>query len=142
MRKEAREARFDSLCREHRLAATHQRRIIFQAVTSAPGHYSPEEVYEAVRKQIPSISLATVYKNLKTFVDAGLLREVSPHHGTLRVDPNLEAHHHLVCLRCKSITDIDINSLDPIRIRRAPPGFRVEHFSVDVLGVCSNCAKG
>ncbi len=140
MRKDVREARFDSLCRENHLAATHQRRIIFQAVTATPGHYSPEEVYEAVRKQIPSISLATVYKNLKTFVDAGLLREVSPHHGTLRVDANLEAHHHLVCLRCKSITDIELSSLDPIRLRRAPPGFKVEQFSVDVLGLCSNCA--
>ncbi len=132
---------FDGLCRERSLAATHQRRIIFQAVTARPGHYSPEEIYEVVREQIPSISVATIYKNLKTFVEAGILREVSPHHGSLRVDPTLTPHHHLVCRKCKSITDIDANFLDPVRLRRAPRGFKIEQFSVDILGICSQCAK-
>lgn len=132
---------FDRLCRDKDLAATHQRRIIYQAVTAAPGHYSPEEVYGAVREQIPSISLATVYKNLKTFVEAGMVREVSPHHGPLRVDPNLTPHHHLVCRVCKSITDIDAKFLDPVRVRRAPPGFKIEQFSVDIVGVCSACSR-
>ena len=45
---------------------------------SRPGHYSPEEIYERVKPDLPSISLATVYKNLKTFVQAGMLRDVSP----------------------------------------------------------------
>jgi Fur family peroxide stress response transcriptional regulator len=132
---------FDLLCREHDLAATHQRRVIFQAVTAAPGHYSPEEVYAVVREQIPSISLATVYNNLKTFVEAGVLREVSPHHGSLRVDPRLEPHHHLVCRMCKSITDIDAEFLDPLRVRRPPAGFTIEQFSVDILGLCSKCSS-
>lgn len=131
---------FERLCHAHALAATHQRRVIFQAVTAAPGHYSPEEVYAKVREQIPSISLATVYNNLKTFVEAGILHEVSPHHGTLRVDPNLEPHHHLVCRKCKSITDIDAKFLDPVRLRRTPPGFTIEQFSVDILGLCSKCS--
>ena len=130
---------FEQLCHAHGLAATHQRRVIFQAVTAKPGHYSPEEVYDAVREQIPSISLATVYNNLKTFVEAGILREVSPHHGTLRVDPNLQPHHHLVCRKCKSITDIDAKYLDPVKVRRAPPGFKIEQFSVDILGTCAKC---
>jgi Fur family transcriptional regulator, peroxide stress response regulator len=131
---------FARLCHDHSLAATHQRRIIFQAVTAKAGHYSPEEVYASVRKHIPSISLATVYNNLRTFVESGLLREVSPHHGSLRVDPNLQPHHHLVCRKCKSITDIDAKYLDPVRVRRAPPGFNIEQFSVDILGTCSKCS--
>lgn len=132
---------FDRLCREHHLAATHQRRIIFSAATARRGHHSAEEIYEAVREQVPSISLATVYNNLKTFIEAGILREVSPHHGTLRIDPNPEPHHHLVCRICKSITDIDAKFLAPLHMRRATPGFTIEQFSVDVLGVCSKCAR-
>ena len=132
---------FARLCRERDLAATHQRRVIYHAVTAAPGHYSPEEVYEAVRKEIPSISLTTVYNNLRTFVEAGILREVSPHHGSLRVDPTLTPHHHLVCRKCKSITDIDAKFLDPVRVRRAPPGFNIEQFSVDILGTCARCTR-
>ena len=66
---------FRRLCGEHGLAVTHQRQVIYQALMLMHDHPSPEAVYEKVRKQIPSISLATVYKNIKTFVDSGLLRE-------------------------------------------------------------------
>jgi Fe2+ or Zn2+ uptake regulation protein len=68
---------FRRLCQKHSLAATHQRQKIYEALVSRPGHYSPEEIYEQVKQDLPSISLATVYKNLKTFVHAGMLREVS-----------------------------------------------------------------
>jgi Fur family transcriptional regulator, peroxide stress response regulator len=133
---------FRHMCRKHNLAATHQRQIIFQAVVAKHGHYSPEEVYESVRHEIPSISLATVYKNLHTFVQSGMLREVSPHHGSLRVDPRLEPHHHLVCMVCKSIFDIDSDALGPIKLQgRLPQGFRAERMSVDILGTCSRCSS-
>ena len=69
---------FRHLCREHTLAATHQRQKIYGALVSRPGHYSPEEIYEQVKQDLPSISLATVYRNLKIFVHAGMLQEVSP----------------------------------------------------------------
>jgi len=132
---------FRHLCRQHSLAATHQRQKIYEALVSRPGHYSPEEVYEQVKQDLPSISLATVYKNLKTFVQAGMLRDVSPHHGAWRVDANTDRHHHLVCTRCHSITDLDFDLLGPVKLKgRLPAGFRLEKFSVEVQGVCKSCA--
>jgi Fur family peroxide stress response transcriptional regulator len=132
---------FRHLCREHSLAATHQRQKIYEALVSRPGHYSPEEVYAQVKQDLPSISLATVYKNLKTFVQAGMLRDVSPHHGLWRVDANTEPHHHLVCTRCRSITDLDLDLLGPVKLKgRLPAGFRLEKFNVEVQGVCKSCA--
>ncbi len=130
------------LCRVHGLAATHQRVIIYRAVTARPGHYSPEDVYNLVRRQIPSISLATVYKNLKKFVAHGMLRELHPGAGPLRVDPTLERHHHLVCTRCGAVRDVASSWLVPVRARRpAPRGFRVREFKVDALGLCRKCAR-
>ncbi|MGC2022045.1 MAG: transcriptional repressor, partial [Candidatus Sulfotelmatobacter sp.] len=85
------------------MAATHQRQVIYEAVVASPGHYSPESVFAEVRRRTPSISLATVYKNLRLFVEHGLLREVSPHASTLLVEGNLAPHHHLVCTRCKAV---------------------------------------
>ncbi len=132
---------FRQLCREHNLAATHQRQKIYEALVSRPGHYSPEEIYEQVKQDLPSISLATVYKNLKTFVRAGMLHEVSPHHGSWRIDANREPHHHLVCTRCRSITDLPFNSLAPVKLRSSiPSGFSVEKFSIEVQGMCKSCA--
>jgi Fur family transcriptional regulator, peroxide stress response regulator len=133
---------FGTLCREHHLAATHQRRVIYDTVMAMHGHPSPELIYDAVRRKIPSISLATVYKNVRTFLDSGMLREVSLHHGSIRVEPNESEHHHIVCVRCRQITDLEPDSIGaaPARIKqRLPRGFRVTRIAVDVLGVCASC---
>ena len=132
---------FRQQCRKHDLAATHQRQTIYEVLVSRPGHYSPEEVYEQVKQDLPSISLATVYKTLKTFVQAGMLHEVSPHHG-LRVDTNFHPHHHLICTRCRSITDLDDDVLVPVKLRRKLPfGFRLQKFNIELQGICRNCAS-
>ena len=132
---------FLGLCRQHGLAATHQRQKIYEALMARPGHYSPEDIYERVRQDLPSISLATVYKNLRTFVEAGMLREVSPHHGW-RIDGNPHPHHHLVCTRCRSITDVDLERIDPVKLHgRLPAGFQVEKFSVEIQGICKACSQ-
>jgi len=133
---------FTLLCREHGLAATHQRRIIYETVMSLEGHPSPELIYEAVRKKIPSISLATVYKNVRTFLESGMLREVSMHHGSIRVEPNESEHYHLVCTRCRRINDLDPDSVQvqALTKRRFLKGFHVTRIAVDVLGICADCA--
>src|SRR5450755_4330922 len=114
-------AQFRVLCHQHKLAATHQRQVIYQTVLSLPGHPSPEDIYDRARTKIPSISLATVYKNIRTFLDSGMLREVSLHHGSLRVESKHHPHHHLVCVKCKSIKDLDETSLEPLRFRQKLP---------------------
>ena len=134
------EDEFVALCRSHGLAATHQRRVIYATVTSLHGHPSPELIYEKVKKKIPSISLATVYNNVRTFLAIGMLREVSMHHGSLRVEPNEHEHHHLVCVRCKTISDLDAKNLGPLRLKTQPRGFRITRIAVDILGICAACA--
>ena len=123
------------------LSLTHQRVVLYRAVLEMRNHPSPEAIYERVRGDIPSISLGTVYKNIRAFMDAGLLREVSPHHGTLRLETNLEEHHHLVCTRCKTIVDLEEADLEPVRLKRQlPRGFRVDRYSVEFRGLCAACA--
>ncbi len=136
---------FRALCAEHGIAVTHQRQVLYETMQGMHGHPSPEEVYASVKQRIPSISLATVYKNIHLFVQSGVLRELSMHHGTLRVEMNKDPHHHLVCSVCKRVTDVEHDELgfdrlggDEPRMRLAS-GFVVERVSVDVIGVCSAC---
>jgi Fur family transcriptional regulator, peroxide stress response regulator len=132
--------KFRELAGKHGLAVTHQRQVVFEAVVASHGHHSPEKIYAAVRRRIPSISLATVYNNLRLFVECGLLREVSPHASTLRVDGNLEPHHHLVCSRCKAVQDIAGDFIDFKRLsRHLPKGFDVTEPLVEVFGLCRKC---
>src|SRR3954470_20947541 len=121
---------FREICERHGLAVTHQRQIIFETLAGMHGHPSPEAVYDAVKERIPSISLATVYKNLKTFEEHGLIHEVSPHHGSARFETNPSPHHHMVCLRCKAIVDVPASDIAPVRLKkRASGGFRIQRFN-------------
>ena len=139
---------FRDLCATHGIAVTHQRQVLFEVMQSIPGHPSPEEVYDQVQARIPSISLATVYKNIHLFIASGLFREVSLHHGSLRVEMNDRPHHHMVCTQCKAIFDLDLEldvdlgvTVDAglARPQQLPHGFVAERFSVDVLGRCAAC---
>ena len=133
---------FRALCDHAGIPVTHQRQVIYQVLRSMHGHPSPEEVYERVRTRIPSISLATVYKNIHVFIESGLFREVSLHHGSLRVETNARPHHHLVCTGCKSITDIAAEDLGlPVRAQKLRGGFLAQRYAVDVLGLCPDCQK-
>lgn len=137
---------FRALCSRSGLAATHQRLAVWQALRSMHGHPSPEEVYARVKPRVPGISLATVYKNIHLLIEAGAFREVSLHHGSMRVETNAEPHHHLVCRKCRSISDIDAAHLAAhlgfaADRRRLPGGFLAERFAVDVLGLCASCQK-
>ena len=77
---------FRRRCKEQGLAFTFQRQVIYEAVADSRAHPTPELIYAQVRQRIPSISLGTIYKNVKTFLDSGLLKEVTLHHGSLRLE--------------------------------------------------------
>lgn len=137
---EARMGEFARRCKEAGLTATHQRTVIYRVLVESRDHPSPELVYERVSREIPEISRATVYKNINTFIDAGLLREVSELHQTNRLDANLERHHHLICTRCQKVVDYHDDSLDRIRATQAEPdGFQVTEYRVEARGLCPAC---
>jgi len=131
---------FRELCERNGIAMTHQRQVLYEVMQQMEGHPSPEDIYERVKKKIPAISLATVYKNIHLFVESGVLRELSLHHGSVRLEMNGEEHHHAVCSKCKSVSDLDEQSLGLLAKRKKlPGGFLVERYSVDVIGLCPAC---
>jgi Fur family peroxide stress response transcriptional regulator len=135
------EQQFRELCAGKGLALTHQRQVIWDALRSMHGHPSPEAVYDVVRGRIPSISLATVYKNIRTFIEHGLLSEVSLHHGSARLETNPEPHHHFVCVQCREIVDIPAHEVEPVRLKNAAPdAFEIHRYSVEIHGLCHRCA--
>ena len=137
------ETDFLQICRERQIAATHQRLVLYRTLMQMADHPTPEQVYERVRKELPSISLATVYKTLHLFVEAGIMREVSPHHGSLRIEPNTKRHHHFFCIRCHSLTDLHDCTVDEGALKASVPrGYRIEQLSMELRGICGRCATG
>lgn len=133
---------FRDRCVSAGLPCTHQRQVLYRALLQAEDHPSPEMLFDRVRMDIPSISLGTVYRNIRTFLDSGLIGEVSLHHGSLRLEANNEPHHHFVCTQCRTMFDLPTEGLDEIQLRRPlPKGFRVNRFHVEAQGLCAACAS-
>src|SRR5882762_7382129 len=72
--------RFAAFCREHGLSVTHQRLAIFEALAASREHPSAEQLHRAVQRRIPTLSLATVYKNLEALKAIGAVADVNPLH--------------------------------------------------------------
>ena len=132
---------FRRRCKEQGLAFTFQRQVIYEAVVDSREHPTPELIYEQVRQRIPSISLGTIYKNVKTFLDSGVLKEVTLHHGSLRLESNMTPHHHLVCSSCKAIFDIEESAVEPVQLPKTklPVGFAIKQCRVEFVGLCKSC---
>ncbi len=133
-------AEFQILCRNSGLAATHQRYLIFQAVVLLGDNPTPEEVFEFVRRSIPSISLATVYKNIDTFVNHQMLRDISPNYGSRRVESTSTPHDHFVCRMCRRVFDVRKHTMLPAPTKSdLPAGAAFEYHLVELVGTCRSC---
>jgi Fe2+ or Zn2+ uptake regulation protein len=118
---------------------TEQRRLILAAVRSTDRHPTAEWVHQAVRRQRPRISLATVYRNLRLLAREGLLTEMQAG-PSARFDARTLRHHHFTCTGCGRIYDLD-QPVDPRLDARvaARTGFQVLHHRIEFYGVCRAC---
>src|SRR5437879_13463180 len=85
---------------------TRQRAAVFEYLRSNNDHATAEQVYEAVRRHISNISLATVYKALEALVDARLANKLPDASGPARYDCRSEAHYHFRCLKTGKVCDL------------------------------------
>jgi len=135
---------FAQYCRTHGLSVTHQRLAIFEALASSREHPSAEQLHKDVQRRIPTLSLATVYKNLEALKAIGAVVDVKPLHEQARYESALPGsgaghpHHHLVCTSCKKVRDLHDSELDRLRVRDAQ-GFDVRAVRVQAEGLCPDC---
>jgi Fur family peroxide stress response transcriptional regulator len=131
--------RFMEVCRKKGLKVTHQRLVIYRAIASSTGHPSADMVYKEIRKQHPTVSLATVYKTLETFQEVGLVSAVGPIHENTRYEANLAPHHHLICIKCRRIMDLHEPFLNTIPLPDQLKEHHVLGHTVWIRGLCRDC---
>ncbi|MEW6599715.1 MAG: transcriptional repressor [Nitrospirota bacterium] len=117
---------------------TPQRVAILEYLDGNKNHPSAEDIYEAVRRQFPMISFATVYKTLETLKQKCDILELTIDPQRRRYDPDTKPHHHLICIRCKKIVDIEAEI--PFAIpNEAKEQFEITGNHVEFYGICSDC---
>ena len=121
---------------------TPQRRAIFEALVRDDSHPTAEEIYQRVGSTMPDISRTTVYNTLRELVAVGTLTEVEDlSEGGTRYDTRTNRHHHLFCLDCHTLVDVD---QDFQRLELPPnetAGYRIVRHQVTFYGYCPNCQE-
>jgi len=117
---------------------TIQKQLILNAVSELDIHATAEQVYEYVVVQYPTISKATVYRNLKDMAKVGELLNIGNFYGQTHYDHNLHDHHHFVCKNCKKVFDIEVDFAD-VYGKLKQFGFVIEN--VGFTGLCNECKQ-
>jgi Fur family peroxide stress response transcriptional regulator len=140
---EQRMARFEEVCRNSGAKLTHQRMEIFREVAQTGDHPDAEEVFNGVRRRMPTVSLDTVYRTLWWLKDLGLITTLGPPRERTRFDANLGRHHHFVCTQCGLTRDFRSNQFDHLKLPDSILALgRAEKIQVEVKGICLECAAG
>jgi Fe2+ or Zn2+ uptake regulation protein len=128
-------------CVERGLRITPQRDILLQALSETTGHPTADELVRKVRKRLPTVSHATVYRNVRELVDAGLVGMLERSGAAAQFEINPEHHHHFVCATCGQVWDVYLDQLDVKVDRRRSQleGFRIDRRDVQLHGVCAKC---
>src|ERR1700722_5448462 len=135
-------AEFATRCRKGGLAVTPQRLAIIKALLTSAEHPGADTVCAIVRREHPHISLATVHRTLETLCEIGEARKVTTLHDSARYDGNLAPHHHVVCVRCRRIRDVEISGLERmIDGHAALQGFQPLGWSLEIQALCDDCRK-
>lgn len=124
--------------REYTLKVTPQRTAILEEIDVA-GHINVENLYEILRMSFPSISLATVYKNVSQMYELGILEVIKIPNHKLQYEISKEPHIHLTCNSCGSVMDMD-KCIDELMLSAEnESGYQLNHSTVVLNGLCPSC---
>lgn len=120
---------------------TRQRALVLEAVRSLHNHPTSADVYDAVREKHPSISRATVYRNLNVLTEQGEVLHIPVAGGADRYDFRCDCHYHAICRECGVVYDVEMPSEDLLSSVRDTHGFHIEGFDIIFTGFCPDCAN-
>ena len=119
---------------------TPQRLAIFNFLDGNKSHPSADDIFNAVKKEFPTMSFATVYNTMDALKSKGAIRELTVESGKKRYDPDCSQHHHLICVECKVVVDIfkEFNLTISSDITK---DFDITGTHIEFYGLCSSCKK-
>lgn len=129
---------FHSLLKSNKLKVTPQRLAILQEIESS-GHVSVEEIYHSLKSHHPSISLATVYKNVTHMQESDIIREVKVPGQKHKYEMKHEPHIHLTCSHCGAIFDLPFDTSRFQQEVEHKSGFQIEEPFLVFSGRCTQC---
>ena len=123
------------------LKVTPQRQLLFRLLHENTAHPTAETLYDVASREMPGISLRTVYQTLSDLASMGELNQIDLGTGASRFDPNTDEHHHVVCDVCGEVRDVYVAGADKMTVSGLD-GFAVHSTRIVFSGECPRCEKG
>ncbi len=120
---------------------TPQRYAILAYLIDTTNHPTADDIYREIEKRFPTMSVATVYNNLKVFIDSGLVKEMKFGDASSRYDADLSEHYHAICNSCGIIVDFEhppIEDVEEVAVQAT--GFIIHGHRLEVHGLCPQCS--
>jgi len=120
---------------------TKQREAILEFLMNVKSHPTADTIFQNVKKGLPTMTLATVYRNLNVLNTMGQVARLEVN-GEFRFDADIKEHQHFVCKRCNCIIDLSVlDSKNMINKVNSFDGFRAETMDIMFRGVCRDCRR-
>lgn len=124
------------------LPVTPQRRAVLEAVLRLDNHPNADQVHAELSQTMVGVNRTTVYRSLETLVKLGVLTRLCHPGRVVRFDPRTQIHHHLVCLSCDSVMDLQDERLDQLDLPDLSElGFEMQDYRVQLRGTCQSCRR-
>jgi Fe2+ or Zn2+ uptake regulation protein len=121
---------------------TRQRKTILDIIRQTDCHPSADEIYEMVRKQLPRISLGTVYRNLEVLAGLGMIQKLELGGTIKRFDWDSNKHYHIRCLCCGRVDNAPIAPLNELEDELyGATVFSIIGHRLEFEGLCPDCTK-
>ena len=114
--------------------------LVLETVNQLKCHATADEVYDAIVKEHPTISRATVYRNLNRLSETGKIRKIAVPDGPDRFDHQRHEHYHVKCVKCARVFDVDMDYIADLegKIKDAH-GFQFTGHNIIFTGICPEC---
>lgn len=122
------------------LRMTKQRQIILDELRAVTSHPTADDMYDLVRRRLPKVSLGTVYRNLETLAESGLVQKIDVGGTKKRFDGNVGVHHHVRCTACGRVDDLHISTDGDLdEIAAVMTGYAILRHRLEFIGICAQC---
>ena len=130
-----------SKLKEHDFRLTPQRLAVLKVLAVSEGHPTVEQIYETVRPEFPTSSVATIYKTVNLLKQLNEVLELGFPDGSNRYDGNKPyPHPHVICTKCKKIIDPNLETIKELTKEVVKEtGFQILNYRVDFFGTCRDC---
>jgi Fur family ferric uptake transcriptional regulator len=122
------------------LRMTKQRRVILEELKKMESHPTADDIFQVVRRKLPRMSLGTVYRNLETMSQFGIIRKLEISGSAKRFDAKLDNHYHIRCVKCGGIEDLPVKPFHMIEdLSGKLTDYKIFGHSLEIVGLCPHC---